>query len=135
MAGSKRPARVADIDMTPAGDASSSDPSTNVMSMTTVTIPALKRIRASRKSRLHELLNTTSSPNPALELLALGSANVDRVDDANANAPKDEARDVANAPMEEARDLDVDGETRAAEADENINVYIGDDDPRSASVR
>lgn len=126
MAGSKRPARVADIDMTPCGDASSSDPGANVMSMTTVTIPALKRIRASRKSRLHELLNTPSSPSPALELLTSGSANVDRSDDVNANA---------NATVEEVRDMDVDGETRATEADENIDVYIGDDDVRSASVR
>lgn len=126
MAGYKRRALTTDIDMNPeGGNAPSLETDATTMSITTVTIPASKRVRASRKSRRHEDLPIASStPPPTLEPSSSGSATLDPSENTNINPTTD------GEP-----DMDVDEEIRASETNDHADVYIGDEDTRNASVR
>lgn len=126
MVGFKRPVGVSDIDMTMDGGISSPDASdTNIMSITTVTIPASKRIRASRKYRRHEDLPDVSSTLPAtLEPSSSGSTTRDASESTNPNP-------ITDGPPS----VNVEEETRPTESNDNIEVHIQDEDTRPAQVR
>lgn len=114
MSGHKRRALTTDIDMTTPGDDTPFKTDTTTMSIMTVTIPTSKRIRASRKSRRHEDLPVASfTPPPMPEL------------------PENTKRDPT---ADDPPNIDADEENRAPDTNDHADIYIEDEDTRSASV-